>query len=602
VLVAGAVFVALELNHGWIPIDDGTLAQSAQRVIDGDLPHRDFAELYTGGLSFLNAGVFWLAGDNLFWLRVPMFLLFLVYLPCVYLVARRLSSPAVATLAALFAVAWGPPVYPAAMPSWYTLFLAVIGAYFLLRHHESGAWGWLFAAGLAGGLSLCCKITGVWYVLAVVMYLVYRAGGRRRLAETRHDQRAGLVSTLVLVSIPVVSALFVVAVLAEKLGSAEAVNLLLPVVGVCALTVWEVLRTRRHGTGGLAPFCRSLLLFTVGVAVPLGALAAPYVLTGSLGDLYTGLFVTPRGRLESGYYGTTAPAAIVFAIAVVAVLLAVRKDTKWARSVDLMAAAVVGALLVLSAVTLAGYLTMWHTTTSLLPVGVVLGALLLARTRPGCAARLAGESYLVLLLALVAFVGLVRFPFGAPVYFCFVAPLAVLAWLAMFRHTSLRGSASRIFPLALLVGIVGFGFVVNQGVLYRDGTDPNGNPQTVVLDRDRAWIRVSPAQRDVYLELLALIRSHARGSYLYAGPDTPEIYALAGMRNATRSLFDYLDPTDSARGQHLLATLRRHAVTAIVVNSRPTYSSRLESRTVARLREEYPVHEQVGPFDVRWRP
>ena len=84
-LVGGAVFVASQLNHGWVPWDDGTLAQSAQRVLLGELPHRDFAELYTGGLSFLNAGVLWLTGGNLFWLRAPMLLLFLAYLSCVYL-------------------------------------------------------------------------------------------------------------------------------------------------------------------------------------------------------------------------------------------------------------------------------------------------------------------------------------------------------------------------------------------------------------------------------------------------------------------------------------------------------------------------------------
>ena len=186
-LVGGAVFVASQLNHGWVPWDDGTLAQSAQRVLLGELPHRDFAELYTGGLSFLNAGVLWLTGGNLFWLRAPMLLLFLAYLSCVYLVARRFASPTVATLAALFAVAWGPPVYPAAMPSWYGLYLAVIGAYFLVRHHETGRRGWLFAAGVAGGLSICCKITGVWYVLAVALYLVYRAQERPAESRARHE-------------------------------------------------------------------------------------------------------------------------------------------------------------------------------------------------------------------------------------------------------------------------------------------------------------------------------------------------------------------------------------------------------------------------------
>ena len=396
------------------------------------------------------------------------------------------------------------------MPSWYTLFLAVIGAYFLLRDHEDGSRGWLFAAGLVGGLSLCLKVTGVWYVLAVVLYLVYRSGERRRAVETPREERGLSLSTSVFVAVPVVSALVVGAVLAEKLGAAEAVDLLLPVVSVCALTVWESVRSR-HAACSLGPFCGSLLLFLAGVGLPLVVLAAPYVLTGSLGDLYTGLFVTPRGRLASGYYGTTAPAAVVFAMTVVVVLLVIRKKTRWARSVDVVAAVMVGGLLVLSAATLAGYLTMWYTTTSLLPVGVVLGAVFLARRRPAGAAPSAGESYLFLLLALAAFVALVQFPFGAPVYFCFVAPLAVLAWLAMFRHTSLRASAGRVFPVALLAGIVGFGFVVNHSVLYRDGTRPDGNPQTVVLDRDRAWIRVSPSHRDVYLEVMGLLRAHARG-------------------------------------------------------------------------------------------
>ena len=202
---------------------------------------------------------------------------------------------------------------------------------------------------------------------------------------------------------------------------------------------------------------------------------------------------------------------------------------------------------------------------------------------------------------MTAFVALVQFPFGAPVYFCFVAPLAVLAWLAMFRHTPLHASAHHIFPTLLLAAIVGFGFVVNHSVLYRDGTRPNGNTQTVVLDRDRAWIRVSPTHRAVYLETMALLRAHARGDYVYAGPDTPEIYALTGLRNPTRSLFDYLDPTGSARGERLLRTLRSRGVTAIVINARPGFSDPLRPRTVAVLRTRYPFHQRIGAFDVRWR-
>ena len=55
VLVLGAV--ALRIDQGWVPHDDGAFAQSAERVLDGQLPHRDFTELYTGGMTLLNAMV-----------------------------------------------------------------------------------------------------------------------------------------------------------------------------------------------------------------------------------------------------------------------------------------------------------------------------------------------------------------------------------------------------------------------------------------------------------------------------------------------------------------------------------------------------------------
>ena len=135
------------------------------------------------------------------------------------------------------------------------------------------------------------------------------------------------------------------------------------------------------------------------------------------------------------------------------------------------------------------------------------------------------------------------------------------------------GRCIRIFPTLLLAAIVGFGFVVNHGVLYRDGTaaarqlaerdpgsrsslDPRQPGHRAVYSRDdRRCFAPTPAAR-----------------YIYAGPDTPEIYALTGLRNPTRSLFDYLDPSNSARGEKLLRTLRRRGVTAIVINTRPGFS------------------------------
>ena len=127
------------------------------------------------------------------------------------------------------------------------------------------------------------------------------------------------------------------------------------------------------------------------------------------------------------------------------------------------------------------------------------------------------------------------------------------------------------------------------------------NPQTVILDRGTAWIRVAPEERSIYLRAALLLRRHSTGAYIFAGPDTPELYVLSGRRNPTRSLFDLLDPSNSARGKQLFRTLEGRRVSAIAINFRPGFSDPLGKDVVARLRERYPHHERVGSFEVRWK-
>ena len=171
----------------------------------------------------------------------------------------------------------------------------------------------------------------------------------------------------------------------------------------------------------------------------------------------------------------------------------------------------------------------------------------------------------------------------------------------MFRSTDFTSRLHGVFPLVFLGLIIVFGFVVSHGVLYRMGLRPMSNPQNVILDRGTAWIRVSPEERSIYRRTAVLLRRHSTGAYIFAGPDTPELYVLAGRRNPTRSLFDLLDPSNSARGVHLFRTLEQRHVSAIAVNSRPGFSDPLEKDVVARLRATYPQHERVGSFDVRWK-
>ena len=64
VFLLSALYGAKDLKRGWIPSDEGTFGQSAERVLQGELPHKDFDEGYTGGLTHLHALAFRVAGNQ----------------------------------------------------------------------------------------------------------------------------------------------------------------------------------------------------------------------------------------------------------------------------------------------------------------------------------------------------------------------------------------------------------------------------------------------------------------------------------------------------------------------------------------------------------
>ena len=80
VMIIAGTYVGVRVGQSWIAVDDGTLAQSAVRVLQGQLPHSDFVEVYTGGLSFIHAAAFRVFGVNLLSLRICVFLFF--FCPC----------------------------------------------------------------------------------------------------------------------------------------------------------------------------------------------------------------------------------------------------------------------------------------------------------------------------------------------------------------------------------------------------------------------------------------------------------------------------------------------------------------------------------------
>ncbi|MEE9449852.1 MAG: hypothetical protein V3V72_07335, partial [Ignavibacteriaceae bacterium] len=173
VTILSALYCYQFIFKGWIPHDEGILAHTAERALNGEIPHVDFDEMYTGGLTYLHAVAFKIWGLKLSSLRIMLFLFFIPLTPILYFISARIVNSWIAALMTMLCVFWSVPNYFASMPSWYNLFFTVLGIALLLRYLDTNKAIFLFCAGLCGGLSFLVKVIGIYYIIAVTIFLIY---------------------------------------------------------------------------------------------------------------------------------------------------------------------------------------------------------------------------------------------------------------------------------------------------------------------------------------------------------------------------------------------------------------------------------------------
>jgi 4-amino-4-deoxy-L-arabinose transferase-like glycosyltransferase len=599
VVAISVAYVGATLWRGWVPYDDGALAQSAERLMQGELPHRDFDEIYTGGLAWLNAGAFRLFGMSLWSIRIALLAVFVAWVPAVYYIASRFVRPIAAGAITLLAVTWSLPNYTAAMPSWYNLFLATFGAAALMRHVEDGRRRWLVAAGIAGGLSFLAKLVGLFYVAGVLLFLVYRAHDRSRDVADRDASRGTAYAVFVSAALAVFVAALVVLV-RHRLVAPELAQFVVPGAAIAVLLVrneWSqpagASRERFMSLG------RLLVPFLIGVAVPIAIFLLPYIRSGSVGAFATGVFVLPMKRF--GVAEWAVPPLTTMLASVPLVMLALLASTLRKRAAQWLGIVVALGLAVLFVMTGRSdpaYRAVWYSVRMLLPGLVVAGVLLCARKRSAVPDDRLLRDRTMVLLCVTALCMLVQFPYAVPIYFCYVAPLVALVALALCSHLRIH---SIVVPSAVVLFLTAFAVVrVNDSTLYTMGVSYQPYGPTLPLALERGGLEVPAADAVVYRRVVALVRMHAKGGYLWASPDCPEVYFLTGLKNPTRTLFDFFDQPPGRTGR-VLDALDQRGVSVIVLNARASFSPTLPDDLVAELEARYPFGTNVGQFQVRWQ-
>ena len=597
VLLLAAAYVAWHLGRGWVAHDEGSLAQSAERLMQGELPHRDFDEIYTGGLSVLNAAAFRAFGTTLFSMRIVLFAVFLAWIPAVFYVTSRLVRPVAAAGITLLCVVWTLPNYPAPLPSWYNLFLAVFGLAALFRWLEDRRPRWLVAAGVSAGLSMLVKVIALYSVAGVLLFLVFQAHEQARAARGPATRRAVGYPLFVTVSLLLFSAALLM-VIRRQLAAGELLHLVVPGVLVAGLLVRNEWTVPMGESGARFRTLLGLVApFLAGFALPVAIFVIPYAASGSLGDLFNGVFVLPSRRVGVASYPMLSPWSLLalFPFGLLAVVLH-RTSGRLARAHGAVLIALLAAWVVAAGYVPLLYRMVWYAVRSLLPVLVLIGIVVLARVRPVDAARPLLRAQTMLLLAVASVFALVQFPFAVPIYFCYLAPLVVLAAVALWRYAP---PVDRLVPGALVAFLIAFAVLrTNTSALFGMGTLHRPYPATAELGLARGTLKVPAWEAEMYRLTVSMLLENARGGYTFASPDCPEIYFLSGLRNPTRSLFEFFDE-EPDRTPRILAALERHGVTAIVLNRAPTFTKGMPDDLVRALEARYPEATDVGKFQVR---
>ncbi|MGE0157923.1 MAG: ArnT family glycosyltransferase [Gemmatimonadales bacterium] len=601
-LVAAFAYAALTIDRGWIPHDEGTLAQSALRALTGELPHRDFHDMYTGGLSYWHALSFVLFGIRLTSPRVLLLAAYAGFLVVSYAVARRFVTARPAAASVLLAGVWSVPNYPAAMPTWYNLFLAMLGLWCLMRFVESPRDGWLFACGVACGLSIVVKVVGLYTLAATLIGLVLIESEAGRRPSAAGPTRPTLYTGAVAVGLGVY-VMLVFWLVRTRLDPASIVHFVAPSAVVAAVASWCVTRSGGIGTATERTLRLGRLVVPVlaGATLPVAIFLIPYVATGSLGDLLDGTLVLPR-RMEFAAarplpLGLFWPTLVPLALAAGAAAGPPRVRT------PALAALAATLLLVLMLGARDGvYRAVWGglvLTPSIATVAALVASL--SGTPRGSGTEPDRRPLLAALVA--AFLGtfvLVQYPFSGPVYFFYVAPLVVLAALAAasLSPAPWRSPTAALYAFALLFGALRVG----TGALFPTAQGRHEpRPPLERLALERGGIRVPAADEQEYETVVGMLQQLAGESgTTFVTPDAPELYFLSGLRNPTPVLFDFFDEPEG-RTERTLALLDREGVRVVALNRAPQVSGPPAPDLVAALERRYPRAASAGRFVVRWR-
>ena len=186
-------------DQHWYAVDEGNYAHIAERLLAGEVLHRDIQDLHPGYINFVNAAAFAIFGVDLVSLRYPLMVAaFTGSLLIWFLLARR--DVRLATVASIAATAMGVVQFLDPTAHWYCLVLAVCLVCWLSWIQKGHPARTLGAGILVGLIMLFRQLTGVWVAMAVLLILLREQSTGARGCDAVLARGLGILMLFVLVA------------------------------------------------------------------------------------------------------------------------------------------------------------------------------------------------------------------------------------------------------------------------------------------------------------------------------------------------------------------------------------------------------------------
>jgi hypothetical protein len=590
-MLGAALSIWTILDRGWVPFDEGTIAQAAERVLHGELPHVDFTDPYSGGLPYWHALAMRVFGVSLMAPRYGLFIASLLWLPALWWLAHRACGRRWAVVITIVGAWWSLPVYPAAMPTWYLLFMATWIVVGLERWHASGRVAWLVATGVLCGVAITVKQTGLYLLAGTLLGILFCEQEQTRL-RWNDAPPAGRTNAAVVLLLAVLGAL-VVKLLGAGMGSGDVLHLLFPIASVVAVAMVR----EWHLTDDYARRWR-VLLRTTGIvgasaALPVAIFLSPYIRSGSVGALVAGTVGAGIQRISSLHLGMRPAGTLLLAVLPVFAVLLLEALSHERRVLRLVPYVLAVALLWFSIRSVDGYRRLWYFGTSILPLGV--GVVVYAAYRARRANRFL-DPILLALAGITALQALNQFPFSAPNYYAYVAPLALLTAAAAAAHFH---ALHRVRTAAVILAAFS-GIVLRLGSVHSVGGYPVWWDYAHRLAIPRGGLLVTTYDSARYARVVELVTTHRTGGTVLAGPELPEVYFLTASKSPGPDSYSLFPATVADSGQ-LARVLNPAATDVVVIKLRPMFGRPLSADVYQWLSNRYPVGERIDTLEVRWR-